>query len=100
MPSGGAAGVVFRDPCQDAPVHGPDLWKMMISEFCDSLRTRTNKKKLPFQEDTITAYKTAARALDAWMTEQEIEGDFTACDADMLDRFFADYLRGHGQADH
>jgi site-specific recombinase XerD len=97
--SGGAPGIIFRDePLGSEPaVSGPDLRKMMISEFCDSLRTRTNKKKLPFQEETITAYKIAARALDAWMTAQEIKGDFTVCDTDMLNRFFADYLSSHGQ---
>jgi site-specific recombinase XerD len=70
---------------------------MMISEFCDWLRSRTNKKKLPFAEETVTAYKVAARALDAWMTEKDIEEDFTACDTATLNRFFADYLAAHGQ---
>jgi integrase/recombinase XerD len=98
-PAGGVSGVVFRD---DLSVSGPvasglDLRKMMISEFCDSLRTRNNKDKRPFAGETITAYKTAARALDAWMTSQEVDGDFTVCDTEMLNRFFADYLSSHGQ---
>lgn len=79
------------------PDSGPALRKMKISEFCDWLRFRTNKRKLPFAEETITAYKVAARALDAWMTEKEIEEDFTACDTATLNRFFADYLSAHGQ---
>jgi site-specific recombinase XerD len=90
-------GIAFADARQAGTVPGPDLRKMMISEFCESLRGRTNKKKLPFQEETINAYKVAARALDAWMTEHDIDGDFTVCDTDMLNRFFSDYLRGHGQ---
>ncbi len=28
----------------------------------------------------MTAYAKAARALDAWMTEKQVEGDFTAYD--------------------
>lgn len=89
--------VIFRDATEADSVPAPQLRKMMISEFCDSLRTRTNKKRLPFQEETITAYKVAARALDAWMTEKGMEGDFTACDTEVLNQFFADYLRAHGQ---
>lgn len=48
----------------------------MISEFCDALRSRTNKEKRPFQEETITAYAVAARALSSWMKEAGIDGDF------------------------
>jgi hypothetical protein len=29
------------------------------------LRSRTNKEKRPFQEETITAYQVAARAIEA-----------------------------------
>ena len=31
------------------------------------------------------------------MTGHGIDGDFTACDTGVLNRFFADYLAGHGQ---
>jgi hypothetical protein len=31
------------------------------------------------------------------MSRQDIEGDFMACDAAVLNRFFADYLASHGQ---
>ncbi|MGD0559361.1 MAG: hypothetical protein ABSA93_30865, partial [Streptosporangiaceae bacterium] len=89
------AGMVM--PLPGPADSGPALRKMMISEFCDWLRSRTNKKKLPFAEETVTAYKVAARALDAWMTEKDIEEDFTACDTATLNRFFADYLAAHGQ---
>ena len=66
------------------PPSGQALRAMMISEFCDWLRSRTSKQKRPYQEETITAYKVAARALDAWMTRQGIEEDFSACDTPML----------------
>jgi hypothetical protein len=36
---------------------GEQLRSMMISEFCQWLRSRTNQEKRPFQKETITAYK-------------------------------------------
>jgi integrase/recombinase XerD len=80
-----------------ASMTGEQLRAMMISEFCQWLRSRTNKEKRPFQEETITAYKVAARALDAWMTSAGLDGDFTACDTGTLNRFFRDYHAAHGQ---
>jgi integrase/recombinase XerD len=80
-----------------AQMTGEQLRAMMISEFCQWLRSRTNKEKRPFQEETITAYKVAARALDAWMTSAGLDGDFTACDTGVLNRFFRDYHAAHGQ---
>jgi site-specific recombinase XerC len=73
------------------------LRAMMISEFEQWLRSRTNQEKRPFQEDTILAYAKAARALDAWMTRKKIDGDFTACDAATLNRFFREYYLERGQ---
>lgn len=78
-------------------VPAPDLRRMEISEFTAWLRSRTNKHHRPFQADTIAAYADAARALHEWMTGHDIDGDFTACDTAVLNRFFADYLAGHGQ---
>jgi len=78
-------------------VPAPQLRRMQISEFSGWLRTRTNKHHRPFQADTIAAYADAARALDAWMREQDIDADFTACDTGTLNRFFAAYLASHGQ---
>jgi site-specific recombinase XerD len=68
---------------------------MMISEFELWLRSRTSKEKRPFREETILAYAKAARALDAWMTREQIDGDFTACDTAILNRFFRDYNAAH-----
>jgi hypothetical protein len=73
------------------------LRAMMISEFEQWLRSRTNQEKRPFHEETVVAYAKAARALDAWMTTQGVEGDFTACDTAMLNRFFRDYNDTHSR---
>jgi hypothetical protein len=48
-----------------------------------------------FHEDTILAYAKAARALDPWMTDHDVDGDFTACDTALLNRFFRDYHDAH-----
>jgi integrase/recombinase XerD len=71
------------------------LRAMMISEFEQWLRSRTNQEKRPFHEETIVAYAKAARALAAWMTAKKIDGDFTACDTAVLNRFFRDYHAAH-----
>jgi integrase/recombinase XerD len=68
---------------------------MMISGFEQWLRSRTNKQKRAFHEDTILAYAKAARALDTWMTDHDVDGDFTACDTALLNRFFRDYHDAH-----
>ncbi len=73
------------------------LRRLMVSEFRDWLGTRTSRDKRPFQADTISAYADAAIALDAWMSREAIEEDFTACDTPMLNRFFAACYAAHGQ---
>ena len=60
-------------------VTAQQLRRMQISEFSAWLRTQTNKHKRPFQEETISGYAETARALDLWMAEEDIDGDFTAC---------------------
>jgi hypothetical protein len=70
---------------------------MQISEFSAWLRTQTNKHKRPFQEETIRSYAETARALDLWMAEEDIDGDFTACSVDLLNRFFSAYRNSHSQ---
>jgi hypothetical protein len=74
----------------------PELRRMQVSEFAAWLRSRTNRHKRAFQEATVAAYADAARSLGRWMTEQGIDGDFTACDPGMLNRFFAGRAAGHG----
>ena len=73
------------------------LRRLMISEFRDWLGSRTNRNGRPFQADTISAYADAAIALDAWMSADGIDADFTACDTELLNRFFAAYFAAHGQ---
>jgi hypothetical protein len=70
---------------------------MMTSEFEQWLRSRSNQEKRPFHEETVVAYAKAVRALDAWMTSKNIDGDFTACDTAMLNRFFRDYNASHSR---
>lgn len=74
-----------------------DLRKMTISEFCEWLRTQTNRHKRPFQEETINAYSTAAIALSSWMAEEGIHKDFTGCDTATLNKFFRAYYDSHSQ---
>jgi site-specific recombinase XerD len=81
----------------DGRLSAAQLRSMMISEFEDWLRSRTNQEKRPFQEETVVAYAKAARALDAWMTVKKIDGDFTACDTGVLNRFFRDYNATHSR---
>jgi hypothetical protein len=70
---------------------------MQISEFTIWLRSRASKHHRPFHAGTIAACTDAARALDQWMTAQGIDGDVTARDTGMLNRFFTGYLASHGQ---
>ena len=78
-------------------VTAQQLRRMQISEFSAWLRTQTNKHKRPFQEETIRGYAETARALDLWMAEEDVDGDFTACSVDVLNLFFAAYRNAHSQ---
>jgi integrase/recombinase XerD len=78
-------------------VTAQQLRQMQVSEFSAWLRTQTNKHKRPFQEETIRGYAETARALDLWMVEEDIDGDFTACSVEVLNRFFASYRNAHSQ---
>jgi site-specific recombinase XerD len=81
-----------------APDSVPALRQMMISEFCEWLRSRTSRHGRPFQHETVSAYRDAAVALDAWMTRSGLEADFTGCDPSVLNKFFANYLAAHCQS--
>ena len=82
-----AAGILLAaGRGQGAPVTAPELRRMQVSEFAAWLRSRTNWHKRPFQEAAVAAYADAARSLDRWMTGQGIDGDFTACGTEMLNR--------------
>lgn len=62
-----------------------------------SRKSRTNRHGRPFQEGTVSSYRDAVIALDAWMTKTGLEADFTGCDTAVLNRFFADYLAAYSQ---
>jgi hypothetical protein len=68
-----------------------------LAEFRDHLRTVNNRAGRPYQEATISAYLSPAKALDAWMTAHGIDGDFTAVDTALLNRYFRAYYDAHGQ---
>ena len=55
---------------------------MQISEFTRLAADADQQAQRPFQEETIRAYAETARALDLWMTEEDIDSDFTACSVD------------------
>jgi hypothetical protein len=64
--SGGNPPPASRPPAAAAePPSGKALRAMMISEFGQWLRSRTNKDKRAYAGERITAYQVAARALDA-----------------------------------
>jgi hypothetical protein len=77
------------DPVREAApapqeITAQQLRQMQISEFKAWLRTQTNKHRRPYQEETISDYAETASALDRWMAEEDIDGDFTACDVTVL----------------
>jgi hypothetical protein len=68
-----------------------------IEEFDEYLRTTTNREGRPYEEASISAYVCPAKRLDKWMADQGIDGDFTAADTRVLNRFFREYYQDHGQ---
>lgn len=82
-----------------APTREPGLAPRAatLAEFADYLRTITNRDGRPFQPATVSTYVFAARALDSWMSDTGIDGDFSVVDTVMLNRFFRDYFRRRGQ---
>ncbi len=82
---------------ENRPLSAEDLRQLSVSEFAAALREGVSKRKRPYQEHTITDYADAARSLGRWMSASAVDGDFTACDTAMLNRFFAEYLKDHTQ---
>jgi len=97
-PPPGEPGSASPDGERPAPeITAAGLRQMQISEFCAWLRTQTNTHKRPFQEETIRGYAETARALGLWMAADDIDGDFTACSVEVLNRFFVAYRNAHSQ---
>ncbi|MGH3156471.1 MAG: hypothetical protein ACRDNF_07855, partial [Streptosporangiaceae bacterium] len=87
-------------PCDTAArqqLHDPAPRAVTLKEFAGYLRTVTNRDGRPYQSETVSTYVYAGRALDAWMSTADIEGNFSVVDTAMLNRFFRDYFRQHGQ---
>jgi integrase len=68
-----------------------------LAEFEDYLRTTNNRDGRPYEDHTIEAYLGPARNLDRWLTSKGTEGDFTVADTTLLNRYFREYFREHGQ---
>ncbi|MFC5853174.1 tyrosine-type recombinase/integrase [Streptomyces chlorus] len=54
-----------------------------------------NKHGRPYQEKTVRTYSEAVRTLEAWMTRERLEGDFTGLDTATLNNFFRAYYDSH-----
>ena len=52
----------------------PDPRSVTLDEFDDHLRTVNNRDGRPYEEATIHAYVYPAKALDAWMTANGLDG--------------------------
>jgi hypothetical protein len=101
-----AAAPRSAPPPIDPPAHSgrpapcaavPEPRSVTLEEFRDYLRTVTNRDGRPYEEATICAYLYPAKALDRWMTERGLDGDFTTVDTGLLNRYFRDYYRARGQ---
>jgi integrase/recombinase XerD len=68
-----------------------------LAEFEDYLRTTNNRDGRPYEEKTINAYVAPGKNLDTWLRAGGIEGDFTAADTALLNRYFREYYLEHGQ---
>ena len=75
----------------------PDPRSVTLDEFDEYLRTVNNRDGRPYEEATINAYVFPAKALDAWMTANALDGDFITVDTALLNRYFREYYQARGQ---
>lgn len=68
-----------------------------LAEFEDYLRTVNSRDGRPYEEKTVVSYVGPGKNLDAWMTGNEVSGDFTVLDVATLNRYFRGYYLEHGQ---
>ena len=88
------------EPGRDRPGAGTaaaDPRSVTLEEFGDYLRTVNNRDGRPYEDATINAYVYPAKALDAWMTANGLDGDFTTVDTALLNRYFREYQQARGQ---
>jgi hypothetical protein len=90
VPSGAAEGTALTRT--DLSVRGATL-----AEFEDYLRTVNSRDGRPYEEKTIVSYVGPGKNLDAWMTGNGIDGDFTVLDVRTLNKYFRAYYLSHGQ---
>jgi integrase/recombinase XerD len=68
-----------------------------LAEFENYLRTVHNRDGRPYEERSIEAYVAPGKHLDKWLTSQGIDGDYTATDTALLNRYFREYYLERGQ---
>jgi hypothetical protein len=76
----------------------PQPRSLTLAEFRDYLRTVNSRDGRPYEDATINAYLYPAKALDAWMTEKRLDGDFTTVDTALLNRYFREYFHTTARA--
>jgi hypothetical protein len=94
LPPSGLADVTGRAALQPA---APEPRSLTLAEFRDYLRTVNSRDGRPYEDATINAYVYPAKALDAWLAAQGVDGDFTTVDTGLLNRYFREYFQAHGQ---
>jgi integrase/recombinase XerD len=99
VPSGTAAAPVRPSDADGTVLAGAVLSDRdaTLAEFEDYLRTVNNRDGRPYEEKTIVNYVGPGKNLDTWMTDTEIDGDFTVLDVPALNRYFREYYLEHGQ---
>ena len=75
----------------------PDPRSVTLEEFDDYLRTVNNRDGRPYEDATIHAYVYPAKALDAWMTANGLDGNFTTVDTALLNWYLREYQQARGQ---
>jgi integrase/recombinase XerD len=99
VPSGTSAAPVFPAGAVGAVLTGSELSERSatLAEFEDYLRTLNSRDGRPYEEKTIISYVGPGKNLDAWMTGNGIDGDFTVLDVPTLNRYFREYYLEHRQ---
>ena len=70
--AGGSSEAAAAVPSAVSKMTAQQLRQMQVSEFCEWLRTQTNKHKRPFQEQTILDYAETARGFQNSATATDL----------------------------